>query len=193
MHEATICQEIEIDAPAARVWQYVGTAEGLQQWWGTEIRLEARQGGQCEESGVVHGSPYYLTGEVTVYDPPSRLLLTLRDGNAHYRQPVYTTISLTLSERAGRTRVAVVHRRHAQPGTVANVDVAAGAPAHPAARLASGKIATEPVAGTPMPQPALGAPELNLSTYPIGAAVEIPLPAASLWAARLNRLKAQFQ
>lgn len=109
MNPVTICKEIEIAAPASQIWRYIGTAAGLCQWWGVELTLEARPGGYCEERGVRDGQPYRLTGEVTVYEPPHRLALTMRPREAQGDWPAHTHLEITLAESANQTKVLIVH------------------------------------------------------------------------------------
>lgn len=199
MYETTIAQEIEIDAPAAHVWRFIGTAEGLRQWWGTNIYLEARQGGRCEERGVIEGIPYHLSGEVTVYDPPSRLRLTMHNGKTKsgdaYHPPLYTTITLTLREQAGRTRVSVEHRRFVPVATpYADTERVPVQPIQPGARHRAGKIAQDPAARVPIRQPVLP-PGAGVPAFPLPAPAEVHRNAISValsnaWAARLSRLQA---
>jgi uncharacterized protein YndB with AHSA1/START domain len=42
MMPAILRKAMRLKAPAARVWQYIGTEAGLRQWWGADIALEAK-------------------------------------------------------------------------------------------------------------------------------------------------------
>lgn len=106
----TIQKEIEIAASAASVWQFLSSEAGLRQWWGTELTLEAKPGGRCEERSLYQGRIRYLQGQVTAYDPPRQLTLLLRPIDHAPGEPAWMTISLTLHETQGRTRVALVHQ-----------------------------------------------------------------------------------
>lgn len=110
MMPVTIQKEIEIAASAASVWQFLGSEAGLRQWWGTELTLEAKPGGRCEERSLYQGRVRYLCGQVTTYDPPRQLTLLLRSVAHASGEPAWMTISLTLHETQGRTRVALVHQ-----------------------------------------------------------------------------------
>jgi uncharacterized protein YndB with AHSA1/START domain len=109
MMPATIRKQITIHAPAAHVWQFVGTEAGLRQWWQTEITLEARQGGRCSERGLINGKPYHFEGIVAVYDPPRQLVLLLAGAEKGATWPTSMNITMTLEEVAGVTTVRVVH------------------------------------------------------------------------------------
>lgn len=110
MMPVTIRKTIEIKAPVERVWRYVGTEDGLRQWWGVNLSLEAKQGGRCAERSLFNGKPLYLTGEVTVYDPPHQLSLLLRRADAAESWPTFTLISLQLQETEGNTVVTLEHQ-----------------------------------------------------------------------------------
>ncbi|MEZ4731097.1 MAG: SRPBCC domain-containing protein [Caldilineaceae bacterium] len=110
MMPVTIQKEIEIAASAASVWQFLGSEAGLRQWWGTELTLEAKPGGRCEERSLYQGRVRCLRGQVTTYDPPRQLTLLLRPVAHAPGEPAWMTISLTLHETQGRTRVALVHQ-----------------------------------------------------------------------------------
>jgi uncharacterized protein YndB with AHSA1/START domain len=111
MMPVTIHKSIEIQAPVERVWNYIGTEDGLRQWWHADIELEGRKGGHCAEYALNQGRPRHLTGEVTVYDPPRQLELTLHDPHDD-AWPSLTTISVTLEAVADYTRVSVMHRAY---------------------------------------------------------------------------------
>lgn len=110
MMPIAIHKAIEINAPAARVWRYIGTEAGLRRWWGVNITLEAKQGGRCEERSLFNGQRRYFAGEVTVYDPPRQLVLFLRQQDEVATWPALMTISLTLKEENERTVVTLEHQ-----------------------------------------------------------------------------------
>jgi uncharacterized protein YndB with AHSA1/START domain len=110
MMPMTIHKVVEIQAPADRVWRYVGTEAGLRKWWGIDITLEAKQGGHCEERSLFNGKLLYLSGEVTVYDPPHQLILLLRREGETEAWPAFTTISITLKQENDRTVVTLEHQ-----------------------------------------------------------------------------------
>lgn len=113
MMPVTIQKVIDIEASAASLWHYVATEAGLCQWWGMDIALEERLGGRCEERSVVQGRVCNFRGEVTAYDPPRHVALRLRNAEEQVGWPAWVTISLTLQEEQGRTRVALVHQAFA--------------------------------------------------------------------------------
>jgi uncharacterized protein YndB with AHSA1/START domain len=111
MSDATIQREIEIDAPVERVWSLVATEAGLRQWWGGQIALEPKEGGRCEEWSRGPDGERHQRGVVTVYDPPRQLALTFQpedDGE----WPLLSTITIQVEERAGRSKVRVIHEAH---------------------------------------------------------------------------------
>lgn len=110
MRAATIRKEITIHAPAAQVWQWVGTEAGLRQWWQMDVALEAKSGGRCRECGLLNGVPYQLEGIVTTYDPPRQLAFLLAGAQPGTAWPTTMNITITLEEVAGTTVVRVVHQ-----------------------------------------------------------------------------------
>lgn len=109
-----IQKQIEIAARATTVWRFIGTEEGLRQWWGLAVTLEAKQGGRCEERIQWQGRPCHLCGQVTVYDPPHQLTLFLRNEDEANGGPTWTTIAITLAEKNGRTQVTLVQQVFSQ-------------------------------------------------------------------------------
>ena len=110
MDKMTIHQEVTVDAPAGRVWPFVGSQAGLSAWWGATVSVEGWVGGRYEERGA-HGTfSYHLVGQVIAYEPPRHFAYTMRerlpDGS---EWPVDTTVSITLTETAGRTTVTLIH------------------------------------------------------------------------------------
>lgn len=103
-----IQKQIEIAARATTIWRFIGTEEGLRQWWGLTITLEAQPGGRCEESIQWQGRRCTLRGKVTAYDPPHKLALFLQNEDAMADEPVWTTIAITLTEHNDRTLVTLV-------------------------------------------------------------------------------------
>ncbi len=113
MMPATICKEITIQAPAAHVWQFVGTEAGLRQWWQMDVTLEAKAGGRCSERGLFNGVPYHLEGIVTTYDPPRQLALLLTGKQPGAEWSTNMNITITLEDVAGTTVVRVAHQMSA--------------------------------------------------------------------------------
>ena len=106
----TIHQAIEIKGSAEQIWRYVGTEAGLRRWWGVDIQMDEKQGGRCEERSFLHGRAQHLRGEVTVYEPPHRLVLVLRAPENASTWPAFSTISLTLRETDDHTLVSLEHQ-----------------------------------------------------------------------------------
>src|SRR5215203_4571560 len=104
MQQVIVQREVVIDAPLAHVWQLVATEEGLRQWWGNTIFLEAKEGGRCEEwrnearPGDL-ASPTRWQGVVTTYAPPYQLMLTMRAQDAPIEVPELTTIAISLEAK----------------------------------------------------------------------------------------------
>jgi uncharacterized protein YndB with AHSA1/START domain len=113
MMEATLVRrEIEIDAPASAVWRFVATADGMRAWWTStrHLVLEERVGGRFELRVQFSERSYLITGRVLTYDSPRVFALGWREEDGDWgRWPVETIVTIRLTERNGRTHVAVEH------------------------------------------------------------------------------------
>jgi len=104
-------RDLLIDAPLSHVWELVATENGLRQWWGNTIHLEAKEGGRCEEwrPGRRQESCHWR-GVVTLYSPPNQLMLTLRAQGEGADEADFTTIAIALAAEGDKTRVQVCQR-----------------------------------------------------------------------------------
>ena len=174
-------REILINAPATHVWQLVATENGLRQWWGNTIYLEAKEGGRCEEWRPERDKTAHWQGVVTQYTPPHQLMLTLRAQEQQADGPELTTISIALEAKGDQTRVHVTQRAFASAPAIS------------------------PRASTPQPDPQ-GVPMSQLhqpapGTIPMPAPLPQPTmghaaPSDALtqtWQRRLSSLAAAFQ
>lgn len=110
MQQILYQREVLIDAPLTHVWQLVATEEGLRQWWGNTIHLEAKEGGRCEEWRPSRAGMSHWQGVVTLYAPPHELMMTLRAQEPQAETPEFTTISISLEAKGEQTRVYVTQR-----------------------------------------------------------------------------------
>lgn len=191
MQQIVVQREVLIDASLAHVWQLVATEEGLRQWWGNTIFLEAKEGGRCEEWRNDRQQPTRWQGVVTTYAPPHQLMLTMRAQEAQQEMPELTTIAITLEARNNgtQTRVHVTQRAFgamAAVGTVIEVDKEAQSKKPIEVPLAQ---LQRPAPGAyPLPQaaslPAVGSiyPSYTLLTQQQSEAIDFT------WQQRLNTL-----
>jgi uncharacterized protein YndB with AHSA1/START domain len=149
MNSVTIRKEIKIAASATQLWPYIGTAAGLRRWWGVEVTLEEKLGGYCAETGLQHGQPYQLVGEVTAYEPPHRLSLTLQRQGDHDDYPLRTELEITLAEEAAHTTVAIVHRAYGAIAAIGATSAVDGALHGPLMGLSGYQGQTRPVPCAP--------------------------------------------
>lgn len=97
-----------IKAPPEKVWQYVGTEEGLKEWLGPkEYKPEV---GARVFFDVQHDGHYHMDGEVVTYDPPRELAFTWRETEVGGDSwPAYTTVRITLEAVDEGTLVTLLH------------------------------------------------------------------------------------
>ncbi len=115
-----VVAEIDIAAPAARVFEALIAPEQLMQWFTNPVcpvkfwNIDPRLGGRfsyATEKGemVVNGvSKFECHGEITEFDPP-RLLAYTWFGNWHSDPQKKTTVRWELAPTASGTRVKVTH------------------------------------------------------------------------------------
>jgi uncharacterized protein YndB with AHSA1/START domain len=104
---------IEIAASPARVFDALASEE-IVNWWVNpgvfdtrEWAGDVRVGGRWRASGMSRGRPYVLEGEFLEVDPPHKLVHTWHlSGTPEDRM---TTVSYTLEETDGGTRLALRH------------------------------------------------------------------------------------
>ena len=126
MSQVIFRREVLINAPLTHVWSLVATEEGLRQWWGNMIHLEAKEGGRCEEWRQDRTKFVHWLGVVTRYDPPHQLTLTLRAQDAPPDTPEMTTITIALESTSNgdgtgeQTHVHVIQRAF---GTADAIDI----------------------------------------------------------------------
>jgi uncharacterized protein YndB with AHSA1/START domain len=111
----TIHAQIDIDAPAAEVFEALTDPAQLASWWGSpdsyrtfDWKLDLRVGGawSCQAENPHTGQRSTVVGEYLELDPPRRLAYTWLPS---WDNVVATTVRIELDESAGRTRVRVVH------------------------------------------------------------------------------------
>jgi uncharacterized protein YndB with AHSA1/START domain len=151
-------REILIDAPLTHVWQLVATEEGLRQWWGNTISMEAKEGGRCEEWRAGKRKTAHWQGVVTIYTPPYQLMLTMKAQEADDGEPEFTTIAIGLEAKGEQTYVHVTQRAF-----------------EPAAVIGS-QVPLEPIVQPSQPRLR---PYAQLDRVPPGA-VPVPIPTPSV-------------
>jgi uncharacterized protein YndB with AHSA1/START domain len=100
--------EVTIAAPAAVVWAYLTTAEGLVRWVGPHASADPVPGGALRWT---HPDGSTVVGRFVELVPHRRLVFTYgwEDGRMGVG-PGSTTVEIDLSERDGVTTLRLVHR-----------------------------------------------------------------------------------
>jgi uncharacterized protein YndB with AHSA1/START domain len=114
--DLTIVREIDIKAPAARVFAAISDPDELIQWWGdgdsyrcTAMESDLRVGGAWRTTGISkNGEPFAVHGTYTVVDPPSVLEYTW-NYDWSTRDSPETLVRYELTEREGTTRLRLIH------------------------------------------------------------------------------------
>ena len=105
----TVDMEIEIIAPAEKVWAFLASVEGMQSWLGPKV-YNPKLGGEIKFFVDTGENKYNINGEVVVFDPPKSLAFTWNEhqvGGQPWPEP--TTVTITLNPTEGGTRVTLVH------------------------------------------------------------------------------------
>jgi uncharacterized protein YndB with AHSA1/START domain len=133
-----IISEVEINAPAERVFQALTDPRQLLRWWTSDecqtdyFEIEPRPGGKWRfgtkpSKLVVNGvSQFFCEGEVVECDPP-RLLTYTWIANWHVDKSRRTMVRWQLTPVKGSTHVKVTHSGLAQEA-VARKDYGSGWP-----------------------------------------------------------------
>lgn len=108
MTALTITHEITIDASPERVWDFVGSGEGLSKWFGSDVKIDPHVGGKYVEHATHGGQEYVLRGEIKVYDPPNQLEMSCRIEEPSVWS-AYTTIRISLVADGDSTHVTLIH------------------------------------------------------------------------------------
>ncbi len=137
-HEDAVISEIEIAAPAERIFCALTDGSQLMQWfrspecppkcWNMDARLGGKYGYASEKGkAVVNGvSEFECHGEIVEYDPPRTLAYTwIANWHDHAARP--TIVRWELTPRSGGTRVRVTHNGLAQE-PIARKDYSEGWP-----------------------------------------------------------------
>jgi uncharacterized protein YndB with AHSA1/START domain len=102
-----IVNQIEVDAPAAEVFDYVTDPERFPEWQanvvGGRMDHETSIGAICNTTRRIGGREREVTSEVTKYDPPTSWAVHGIDG------PIRATVDVTVEPLTGtdRTRLTI--------------------------------------------------------------------------------------
>ena len=111
----TIVKDIDINAPAAKVFAALTDPNQLPQWWGEEgkyrvdrMESDLRPGGRWGSYGTsADGSTFSVEGMYRVVDAPHRLEMTWKHDWGE--NPEETVVRYELTEANGTTHLRVTH------------------------------------------------------------------------------------
>jgi uncharacterized protein YndB with AHSA1/START domain len=103
-----IILEIDINAPPEKIWQIIGSGEGMQAWLGMH-GFEPRVGGAYRMHVTTPEGVFDFFGEVTACEPPNKLSFTwTQQEEGKQPWPLSTLVTLTVeakSENLSRVRL----------------------------------------------------------------------------------------
>lgn len=98
--------EIEIDAPAEAVFDFLVVPEKFLRWMGQEGTLDPRPGGEFR---VLIGDDNTAVGQYVEIDRPKHLVMTWGWLGSDLVPPGSSTVEINLSETNERTVVSLIH------------------------------------------------------------------------------------
>jgi uncharacterized protein YndB with AHSA1/START domain len=109
-----VCAEIQIGAPAERIFQAITDPRQLLQWWGqkemyrtTQFEADVRVNGKWKSVGVsANGDNFQVSGEYLEVKPPHLLVYTWA---ATWTGDLKTTVRWELKPHNGGTLVKIHH------------------------------------------------------------------------------------
>ena len=110
--------EIQIDAPATRVWNALtDPAEMKQYMFGSEVVTDWKPGSRILWRGEYDGKSYEDHGEILVFEPERRLVMThFSPLNGEEDVPEnYHELAYEIAELDGETRVRLTQDNNASP------------------------------------------------------------------------------
>lgn len=112
---------ITINAPQDRVWQVITDPEAVREFmFGTNLVTDWTVGGPIAWRGEWEGKPYEDKGTVLAFEPPRRLVHTHFSplSGAPDTPENYHTLTWTVEEEAGSTRLTLVQDNNPDPTAV---------------------------------------------------------------------------
>ena len=100
----TIIHAVHIHAARPQVYDALTTADGLSQWWTTQVAVDAGTGGIIRFT--FHGD-FHPQMQQTALEPNRRVQWTCIAGHPNWQ---HNTFSFTLEERKGETVVQFVQK-----------------------------------------------------------------------------------
>jgi uncharacterized protein YndB with AHSA1/START domain len=108
----TVAVERFIEASPQRIWQVIGTAEGMQQWLGLHL-YQPKLGGRVllDTSGANEAQRIIVFGRITSFEPEQQVVFTWAQLTSDRKVwPVDTEVELKLEAGAGGTLTRFTHR-----------------------------------------------------------------------------------
>ena len=110
MGTQTILRTVTINAPADKVWSFIGSEDGINRWFGSTVTMQAEVDGDYKEIHEVNGTAYHLHGRILAYVVNQALTVAVRivaPDSAKWDN--YTVFTIRLTEQDNQTDVTLEH------------------------------------------------------------------------------------
>jgi len=103
--------EIEINAPAEKVWAKLASLDGMNEWFSKRLVFEFREGGRFQmEVSIPEDGDFTFFGEVVKMDPPRELAFTWTEHEKGKNSwPISTLVTFKLTPTESGTLVTLTH------------------------------------------------------------------------------------
>ena len=99
--------EVRIAARPSTVFSFLNSADGMAQWFGSKVEMDAKPGGTLRVD--INGRDI-AKGEIVEIVPPERIVFTFGwEGEGHPVPPGASTVEITLAEDGDSTIVKLRH------------------------------------------------------------------------------------
>lgn len=97
--------EVNLRVTPQKAWNLLTEDTHITYWWGSHVELEAKPGGAFREVWFDNERRVVTSGNITIFNPPSKLKMTWADED----WPGDTIVSFSLSEDDSGTQLIFEH------------------------------------------------------------------------------------